>query len=122
MPIPQWRNSGVRGKTHSHISLLFDVVLTSPSFWISPYSDYQEFLFQTISDLRHNENTFHQISEWLIEKGYLTPRGKTFSERHVFSILKKGRIRDERVFRGAEITLKNTNLKRYKIGDNSNAL
>ena len=36
--------------------------------------------------------------------GYLTPRGKVFKNTHVFSILKKRRIREERSNRPYELT------------------
>ena len=32
---------------------------------------------------------FQQISDWLVENNYKTPRGKTFTQGHVWSIYKK---------------------------------
>jgi len=40
---------------------------------------------------------YRKISHWLNENGYKTPRGKRFFNTHVHSILKKKRIRDERM-------------------------
>ena len=41
--------------------------------------------------------TFDAISDWLNERGYLTVRGKKFGSAHVHSILKKKRLKDERL-------------------------
>ena len=40
---------------------------------------------------------FSQIADWLNENGYKTVTGKRFIGNHVFSILKKKRLRDERL-------------------------
>jgi len=40
---------------------------------------------------------YRKIAQWLNEHGYQTPHGKRFFNTHVFSILKKKRIRDERL-------------------------
>jgi len=55
--------------------LTMEVILTSSNLWLSHYSDYQMELYSIISDLHDNQNmTFKQISDYLIEKGYKTPR------------------------------------------------
>ena len=43
--------------------------------------------------------TFDAIAEWLNKKGYLTVRGKKFKSAHVHSILKKKRMKDEKLER-----------------------
>ena len=43
--------------------------------------------------------TFNQIAEELNKKGYLSVRGRVFKGNHVHSIVKKKRIRDERLNR-----------------------
>tara|TARA_Y100001934_G_scaffold76508_1_gene95186 strand:+ start:260 stop:469 length:210 start_codon:yes stop_codon:yes gene_type:complete len=40
---------------------------------------------------------YRKIAEWLNKQGYKTVRGKKFFNTHVFSILKKKRIREERL-------------------------
>ena len=60
------------------------------------YSDYQQFLYDTITDLREKGRTFDQIADWLNENGYNTVRGRTFRNPHVHSIVKKKKVRDER--------------------------
>ena len=43
--------------------------------------------------------TFDAIAEWLNEKRYLTVRGKKFRGAHVHSIIKRKRMRDEKLER-----------------------
>ena len=39
---------------------------------------------------------YRKIAQWLNENGYTTPRGHEFKNTHVFSILKKKKVRGER--------------------------
>ena len=39
---------------------------------------------------------YRRIAHWLNEHGYTTARGHEFKNTHVFSILKKKKVRDER--------------------------
>ena len=41
--------------------------------------------------------TFDAIAEWLNKEGYLTVRGRTFRGAHVHSIVKKKRLKDEKL-------------------------
>ena len=43
--------------------------------------------------------TFHTIAEWLNKKGYLSVLGKKFKGNHVHSIVKKKRLKDEKLER-----------------------
>ena len=61
------------------------------------YSEYQLFLYQTITEQRKEGKTFDQIAEWLNEEGYLSVRGKKFRGAHIHSIVKKKRLRDEKL-------------------------
>ena len=56
-------------------------------------------MYQTISEHREKGKTFNQIAEWLNKKGYLSVRGKNFSGAHVHSIVKKKRLKDEKLER-----------------------
>lgn len=85
----------------------FDLVLKSTNLWVAPYSEYQEFLHQTISDMREKDFTFHEIADWLNDNGYKTPRGKKFRSPHAHSIIKKKKIRDERLGRDYPAVLEN---------------
>ena len=77
--------------------LTFNLSITyrSPALTVNHYSEYQLFLYQTISEYREKGMTFDAIAEWLNKKGYLTVRGKRFRGAHVHSILKKRLAKDE---------------------------
>ena len=81
--------------------VLFKFTLTchSPALTCNYYSDYQFFLYQTITEQREKGKTFDQIAEWLNKKGYLSVRGKKFKGNHVHSIVKKKRLKDEKLER-----------------------
>ncbi len=61
------------------------------------YTEYQYFLYETISKLREKEMTFNQIADHLNKKKILSVRGKTFRGGHVHSIMKRKRVRDEKL-------------------------
>lgn len=71
-------------------SIRLDVELKSSYLWTPPYSSYQQKLFDITSKKHENEGlNFKQISDWFNEQNYTTPRGKTFTEGHVWSIYTK---------------------------------
>jgi hypothetical protein len=80
-------------------SLRFSVTLKSNQLWTTPYSDYQLFLYEKISELKEQGLGYRRISNILNEEGILTLRGKVFTNSHVHSILKKKNIREERLNR-----------------------
>ena len=61
------------------------------------YSEYQFFLYQTITEQREKGKTFDQIADWLNKKGYLSVCGENFKDNHVHSIVKKKRLKDEKL-------------------------
>ena len=85
------------GWEFSIADLTFNFTLTcrSPALSGNHYSDYQLFLYQTISEHREKGIPFAAIAEWLNEKRYLTVRGKKFRGAHVHSILKKRLAKEE---------------------------
>jgi hypothetical protein len=79
------------------VFITFKVVVRASHLWGGDnYSDYQQFLFDTVTDLREKGWYFETIAEWLNENGYSTFRGKRFRGNHVHSIVKKKKVRDER--------------------------
>ena len=56
---------------------------------IPPLSEYQDFLFEKITELQNEGLGYRRIGHWLNEHGYKTPRGHEFKSAHVHSILKK---------------------------------
>ncbi len=77
----------------------FTLTSRSPALTGNYYSDYQFFLYQTITEQREKGKTFDQIAEWLNKKNYLSVRGKKFKGNHVHSIVKKKRLKDEKLER-----------------------
>ena len=77
--------------------LTFNFTLTcrSPALTGNHYSEYQLFLYQTISEHREQGLTFDAIAEWMNKEGYLTMRGKRFRDAHVHSILRKRLAKEE---------------------------
>ena len=71
---------------------------------ISPLLEYQYFLHKQILELHSGGMGYRRIAHWLNENGYKTPRGKKFYNNHVFSRLKKRRVREEpKVFHFADL-------------------
>ena len=85
----------------SSADVLFCLSITyrRPPFNVPLYSQYQFFLYETITEQRNKGKTFDQIAEWLNKKGYLSVRGKKFKGNHVHSIVKKKRLKDEKLER-----------------------
>ena len=77
----------------------FSIKYRRPPFTVPQYSQYQFFLYETIIEHREEGNIFNQIAEWLYEKGYLSVRGKKFRGSHLHSIVKKKRLKDEKLER-----------------------
>ena len=73
----------------------FTITQRTPHLNVPQYSEYQFFLYETITEQRKEGKTFDQIAEWLNEEGYLSVRGKNFRGAHVHSIVKKKRLKDE---------------------------
>ena len=77
----------------------FSITYRRPPFTVPQYSQYQFFLYETITAHREKGKTFDQIAEWLNEEGYLSVRGKNFRGAHIHSIVKKKRLKDEKLER-----------------------
>ena len=77
----------------------FTITQRTPHLNVPQYSEYQFFLYETITEQRKEGKTFDQIAEWLNEEGYLSVRGKKFKGNHVHSIVKKKRLKDEKLKR-----------------------
>ncbi len=79
-----------KGKDFIEYVVKMSVELLSSNLWQSPYSPYQKQLYDLICRFHDGDGwNFKQISDWLIGQGYLTPRGKTFTHTHVWSIYAK---------------------------------
>ncbi len=58
----------------------------SATLWHPPYSEYQQYLFDTISKMHAEGNSYIKIAQWMNEQGHLTPRGSVFKANHAWSI------------------------------------
>ena len=77
----------------------FSITYRRPPFSVPQYSQYQFFLYETITAYREKGKTFDQIGERLNKKGYLSVRGKKFKGNHIHSIVNKKRLKDEKLER-----------------------
>ena len=77
--------------------LCFEVEVTSNQLWHTQYSPYQSFLHNKIKQLKAEGFGYRKIAKRLNEEHIKTSRGKTFYPASVYSILKKKKIRDERL-------------------------
>ena len=75
----------------------FTITYRRPPFNVPQYSQYQFFLYEPITAHREKGKTFDQIAEWLNKKGHLSVRGKKFKGNNVHSIVKKKRLKDEKL-------------------------
>ena len=94
----------------TEVYFTFDLDVIATHLHGSHYNEYQQFLYETISGLRAKHWLFSKIVDWLNENGYSTLRGKRFFNNHVHSILKKKRLRDERLNQEVEREYKNFDL------------
>ena len=77
--------------------LCFEVEVTSNQLWHSNYSPYQSFLHTKIKQLKKEGLGYRKIAKMLNEENIKTPRGKTFYPSSVYSIIKKKKIRNDRL-------------------------
>ena len=77
----------------------FTITIRRPPLTASSYTEYQYFLYETLSELREKGMSFNQIADHLNQKKILSVRGKELRGAHVHSIVKKKRMRDEKLER-----------------------
>ena len=78
--------------TDNDLNFTFDLVTRSSSLNNQNYNEYQQFLYDTISELLLKGMNYKEIADWLNENGYTTLRGKKFRNNHTHSIMKKKRL------------------------------
>ena len=89
----------------------FTVTVSSSNLNNYFYSEHQQYLYDTIKGLHGKGLGYRKISNWFNERDIKTPRGSEFKGNYVFSILKKGRIREERINQESKWEIKNVKLK-----------
>ena len=85
----------IEASSTTDLNFNFTLTCRSTALTGNYYSDYQLFLYQTISEHREKGMAFDAIAEWLNKEGHLTVRGRTFRGTHVHSILKKRLAKEE---------------------------
>ena len=65
----------------------------------SHYNSYQEFLYNLCTSLKKEGLGYRKISYYLNQNGYKSVRGKEIKNTSVYSILKKGKMRIDRINR-----------------------
>ena len=98
-------------RTDVDVFFCFEMILTTRNLIFATYSDCQSELRDIIQNLHEEGLGYRKFSQWLNERGYQTPRGKRFFNTHVFSILKKKRLRDERLNCEVEVEYQNFSLE-----------
>ena len=93
-----WREDYSRRK----VNLLFDVNITDKNLNNYFYSEHQQYLYNTVKELHEKGLGYRKISNWFNERNIRTPRWSEFKNNSVYSILKKGKIREERLNRESE--------------------
>jgi hypothetical protein len=88
------------------------MVLTTRNLLVYPYSDYQTELHDIIQNLHDEGLGYQKIAVRLNKNEYQTERGKRFFNNHVHpSILKKKRLRDERLNQEVEVEYRDFSLE-----------
>ena len=83
----------------------FTVTVSSSNLNNYFYSEHQQYLYDTIKELHGKGLGYRKISNWFNERDIKTPRGSEFKGNYVYSILKKGKIREERYNRKSEYNI-----------------
>ena len=79
--------------------LALSVDYYSATLWHPSYSEYQQFLFDTIDRMHQDGNSYIKIAQWFNDNGHLTPRGSVFKPNHAWSIHMKKRKSNDRFAR-----------------------
>ena len=92
------------------IFISFDLVVTSANLCYSNYSSYQYKLYRLVKFLKENRGVgYRRISHILTYKGYRSSRTNSILKpNYIYSIYKKGKIREERYGRVFESKIENT--------------
>ena len=87
----------------------FTVTVSSSNLNNYFYSEHQQYLYDTIKELHGKGLGYKKISNWFNERNIKTPRGNKFKGNYVFSIYKKGQIREDRLVRKVKSNIEDIN-------------
>tara|TARA_B100001121_G_scaffold308931_1_gene334233 strand:- start:504 stop:851 length:348 start_codon:yes stop_codon:yes gene_type:complete len=111
-------NNGVRwylDNTNIQVFLSFTVKITTSHLNKIRYSPYQQELWEIIREKHNSGMGYRLIANWLNKHKYKTLRGHKFKNSHVYSILKKKRIANERMENKSEFVIQDLGLIFKKI-------
>jgi hypothetical protein len=80
-----------------HLQFTLEIQSNSLTYQGNPYTEYQQFLYTLIKSLHDKGYGYRRISHKLNKWGLPTPRGKTWFNTSVSSILKRKHERDIRI-------------------------
>ena len=80
-----------------HLEFTLELQSNSLTYQGNPYTEYQQFLYTLIKSLHDKGYGYRRISHKLNKWGLQTPRGKTWFNTSVSSILKRKHQRDNRI-------------------------
>jgi DNA-binding transcriptional MerR regulator len=78
---------------------VFDLKIRTTKLAGIPYSPYQRQLHSMILEMQDKGCSYNAIADFLNKNSFKTPRGRSFRNAHAHSIIKKKKIRDERLER-----------------------
>ena len=83
--------------TIPHLEFTLEIQSNNLTYQGNPYTEYQQFLYTLIKSLHDKGYGYRRISHKLNKWGLQTPRGKTWFNTSVSSILKRKHQRDNRI-------------------------
>ena len=83
--------------TIPHLEFILEIQSNNLTYQGNPYTEYQQFLYTLIKSLHDKGYGYRRISHKLNKWGLQTPRGKTWFNTSVSSILKRKHERDVRI-------------------------
>ena len=105
---------------YTYITLVtITISITYKNLYPSKYTKYQQYLYDRIKGYKECFVTpigYRKITKILNSEGLTTPLGKVFKPNHVFSIYKKGKIREDRINKERIVT-KRLEVTHYKKED-----
>ena len=87
----------INEKQYLYLRIITKSQLLSSDY--SHYNSYQEFLYNLCTSLKKKGLGYRRISYYLNQNGYKSVRGKEIKNTSVYSILKKGKKRIDRINR-----------------------
>ena len=108
-------NNQLPSCNHKYNSLILDFTIsikTSKLTKTSHYTDYQQRLYDEVKRLKEVEGYgYRRISYILYEKGYRSIRTDSIlKNNYIYSIYKKGKVREQRINRDYETKIDNINV------------